>query len=193
MATELVQRRKFQRRHYVLLDEGIRTSESTIMAGKTCVVPYDVMFTNRTDIRAASQEAFWLALAAIASAIACAIAYAVGAKDIEWFVAPVLALVAIPFGAYFWISRGDLIWFNDGSSSFWVVRDQPSIEAVEAFLDEARDRARARMRNRLLPLVRTQDEYADREHALMLRDKGIITEVEYDDYLRDRTRREEPN
>jgi hypothetical protein len=193
MATELVQRRRFQRRRYVLLDDGIRTSESTIISGKTYVVPYDVMFADRMDIRAASQEAFWLALAALGAAILCAFGYLFGAEDIEWYVAPLAALAAIPFGAYFWISRGDLVWFNDGSSSFWVVRDQPSVEVVEAFLDEARSRARDRLRSRLLPLVRTPNEYADREHASALRDKGIISEAEFDEYLRDRTRREEPN
>ena len=56
------------------------------------------------------------------------------------------------------------IWLKDGVSSFWVVRDQPSVEAVDAFLEEAKSRARETLRARLLPLIHTKDDYADRDH-----------------------------
>src|SRR5690349_17896340 len=97
MGTELAQRRKFQQRRYVLTDEGIRLSESTILAGKTRVVPYDVMFGDRVEMRASSQEAFWLGLAGFGGAVMCAIGHAAGAKDIHWAIAPVLAVLSLGF------------------------------------------------------------------------------------------------
>lgn len=184
MGRELVQRRKLQRRRYELVDDGIRTSEHTLLGGKTQVIPYDVMFGDRVELRRSSQEAFWLALGALGAALLFAIGHLLGTEDIAWYVAPLVALLAIPFGTWFWISHGDLIWFRDGDLSFWLVRDQPSIHDVDGFLEEARSRARDRMRERLLPLVHTKDEYEDRAHAHSLRDKGIISDREYLEYMR---------
>jgi hypothetical protein len=189
MGRELVQRRKLQRRRYELVDDGIRAGEHTLLGGTTQVIPYDVMFGECVELRRSSQNAFWLALGAIGAAILFAIGHLLGTEDIEWYVAPLVALAAIPFGAYFLASRADLIWFHEGDLSLWVVRDQPSVHDVDAFLEEARARARARLRERLLPLLHTGNEYDDRQHAQDLRDKGVISGREYLDYLRERDKR----
>lgn len=186
MGRELVQRRRLQRRRYELVDDGIRTSEHTLLGGTTQVIDYEVMFGDRVELRRSSEIAFWLSLGAIGAAILFAIGHLLGAEDIEWYVAPLVALAAIPFGAWFLISRGDLIWFHEGQLSLWFVRDQPSVEAVDAFLEEARSRARDRLRERVLPLLHTNNEYEDREHAQGLRDKGIISDREYVEYMRER-------
>ena len=193
MGTELAQKRRLQHRRYTLTDEGIRVSERSALGGRTYVVSYDVLFGERIEIHAVSKEAFWLCLAAIGLAIAFAIGAATGAKDVHWIMGPLAALIAIPFGIWFKISRGDLSWFKEGSSSFWLVRDQPSLEAVDGFLEEAKMKAREKVRAHLLPLLRSNNEYADREHAMLLRDKGIITEREYEDYVRVRQRDDQVN
>jgi hypothetical protein len=195
MGRELVQRRKLQRRRYELVDDGIRASEHTLLGGKTQVIPYEVMFGDRMELRRSSENAFWLALGALGAAILFAIGHVLDAEDIEWWVAPVVAFAAVPFATWFLLSRGDLIWFRNGDTSLLIVSDQPSVEEVDGFLEEARSRARDHMRERLLPLLHTSDVYEDRGHAQELRDKGIISDREYFDYLRERDKDvpEEPN
>jgi hypothetical protein len=195
MGRELVQRRKLQRRRYELVDDGIRASEHTLLGGMTQTIPYDVMFGDRMEIRRSSENAFWLALAALGAAILFAIGHLLNAEDIEWWIAPMVALAAVPFAMWFLLSRGDLIWFRNGDTSLLIVSNRPSVEEVDGFLEEARSQARDHMRERLLPLLHTSDVYDDRGHAQELRDKGIISDREYFDFLReaDKDGPEEPN
>ena len=182
MGWELHQRWKFRRRTLSLTLEGVRVSSDSWLSGKTEVVPYEVIYGKCTEIKSSTQEAFYLAVASFLGGIALAVGSFFN-PEVPLFTAPLCALLAIPFFIYFQRSRGELIWYMDGHTSFWVVRDQPSVEAVERFLDEIRKRARERVRSRLLPLVHSKDEYADREHAFLLREKGIITEAECAEFV----------
>ena len=187
----LVQRRLLRKRTVVLEKDCIRVIDRTLMETVRYEVAYEVLFGDRIDLRS---SAIW----ALATWAFTGFAVLVGAwsyltdseKDMDVGLLAMFAVVSILSGAYFWATRRrPVIGFVDSKNQLYLQQDLPSTEAVDELLDEARRRARARLRAKLLPLAYTDDEAANRDFALYLRDKGIISAEEYSDYV---SRREPP-
>lgn len=178
MPTELVQRRGLLRRTYSLTEHGIRVSERSPTSGRTLTVPYAVMYGDRQEQMSASKPA--LLMTVVLSVLAVLVSFGPDAEKFAWLFWGVFALIA---GAYYWASRRDQVGYVDGKAAIFFFCNIPSTDAVEAFIDEARGRARERLRELVLPLRRSGDPDFDRQRALMMRDKGIISDDEYAEFM----------
>jgi len=188
MAT-LVQERLFSQRTFELTGECIRVVDRDTLGSRSYNVPYEVLFGDRIDHRMTSTQAALL-FAIIGAAVPVFLLILALDTDLtdldrwELFIfSGVAALVSIVCGLCWLFSRRDLIQFVDGRSSLYIRRDRPSVDTVDAFLAEARKRGLARVRSRLLPLERTDDERKDRDWAFLLYDRGIISAEERDEYV----------
>jgi hypothetical protein len=188
METRLVQTQLFRERTYELRLEQIRVVDRTPLASQAYDVRYDVLFGNRIDHVTTSRQALVLvgasAFFTILSLIALIADFKIPEKRSEAIIGLVTFGLACALCSIYWLfSRRQQIQFINGELSLYIRRDHPSVEAVDAFIEQARARARERMRSRLLPLQHSGDPRRDRRYAYMLRDKDIITAEECTEFL----------
>jgi hypothetical protein len=184
----LVQHRLFRERTYELRLEQIRVSDRTPLSTQVYDVPYEVLFGHRIEHVTTSRQALTVvgasAFFTTTSLIAFVAEYKIPEKQSQALIGVFVFAFALLVCSAFWLfSRRRQTQFVNGQLSLYIRSDQPSVEVVEAFIEQARARARERMRTRLLPLRPSGNLRRDRRYAYMLRDKGIITADECADFL----------
>jgi hypothetical protein len=188
MDPRLVQRRLLRERTYELRLEQIRVSDRTPLATQVYDVPYEVLFGHRIEHVTTSRQALAVlgasAFFTATSLIAFVLEYKIPERQSQALIGVLVFAVAFLVCSAFWLlSRRHQIQFINGQLSLYIRKDQPSVGVVDGFIEQARTRARDRMRTRLLPLRRSGDVRRDRRYAYMLRDKGIITAEECAEFL----------
>ena len=184
----LVQHQPFRERTYELRSEQIRVVDRTPLASQVYNVPYEVLFGHRIEHVTTSRQALALVGASTFFTISMLIALLSEFKIPERLSDALIGLVAfgvatLACGIGWLFSRRYQIQFVNGALSLYIRRNRPSAAAVDAFIEQARDRARERMRSRILPLIPSGDPRRDRRYAYMLRDKSIITADECAEFL----------
>jgi len=179
MRDQLLQRSGVTRRRYTLGADGIRATESSLTRGKTLTVPYEVVFGKSIEMWTASRSALVLTIVLAALSV---LTLCVESEPFAWLFWGAGAGLA---GTYYVLSRHDQIGFYDGSVQIMFYRDRPSAAELDSFLLEIRQRARERVRTRLLPLRPSGDPRLDRDLAHSLLDKGIISAQECAEFERE--------
>jgi hypothetical protein len=184
----LVQRKLFRERTFQLTREHIRVIDRTPISGQTYDVPYHVLFGQRVELMTTNvQAAVVSVILMVATALLSLVAVLdPGEKDgpLAYLFVGAIGLGAIIAGIYWLLSRQELIHFYDSHSAIYIRRDRPSVAEVDAFLAEANALGRERMRSALLPLERTDDVRKNRAFAFLLRDKGILSDEECNEFLK---------
>ena len=181
MATTLVQTALFKQRTFELQPDCIRLVDRNLLGGRSYDVPYEVMFGQKIEHRTSAAASLVMAATSAVVAIFFGVFAITDPPDnktsplVMALVAAACVLLSLGFAVHWRLSRRELLQYFDTDSTLWIRRDRPNVEVVEAFLEEARKRARERVRSRVLPLPRTDNERKDRAYALLLRDKGIIS------------------
>ena len=189
--TDLVQQRGSKQRTFQLLAECIRVIDREPFGGTSYDVPYEVMFGQRIEHRMSDAASLIASAGAAVVGILGALMLAFPGESLD-LAGLVLAMAlgglgfvtSIAMALHWRASRRELIEYRDSKSCLWIRRDRPSVEAVDAFVAEARRGARDRVRSRLLPLGRSDNERKDRAYAYLLCDKGIISAEECAEYVK---------
>jgi hypothetical protein len=182
----LVQRKLFRHRTFQLKREHIRVIDRTPIGSQVYDVSYDVLFGERVELMTTAVQALVISLMLGVFAVIWALVAAFDPKaDPRMYTLVAAAAVGAVIAAIYWaLSRQELIHFHDRHSSLYIRRDRPSVDEVDTFLAEARAVGRERLRDALLPLQRSDDERKNRALAFLLRDKGILSDDECNEYLK---------
>jgi hypothetical protein len=185
-AVELQQRDGlFARHRFRLVPSGIQVTRETLLDKLLYTLPLEVLFEPPYEEIRGSKPWFAAAIvAALASAASIALAFVPSRSPIDLGTLLMWPVVAFLCGLMYVRSRRHWVGHGRPPAGLLLLASQPSRHAVGQFLEQLRNVARGRVRERFLLAQRDEGAATEMQRLAWLRDQEIITQEEFESFKR---------